>query len=138
MVNYQIVGIGGNLTRKVELFGEAKNVAKFSVAVNSGFGEHKKTAFVNCVSFQKSFHPKGWELLTGLDKGANLGVKGEFVTESYENKEGKKVSSLSLIVREFQMYGPKPEAGETGAAPVADKAKKVTTPVDDDDNQIPF
>ncbi|KKK96305.1 hypothetical protein LCGC14_2664050, partial [marine sediment metagenome] len=42
----------GNLTDKPELktFGGERSMAIFTIAINEGFGDKKKTYFINCVA----------------------------------------------------------------------------------------
>lgn len=137
MVNYQIIGLGGNLTQDVKVFGE--KVAKFGLAVNSGYGEKKKTAFLNCVAFSQGYNEKVWQLLVSLKKGTNVGIKGDLVTNTFGEGDEKK-STLELVVRDFQIFfsGPK-EA--TPVEPAVASAKKETAPnksQEEEDDQIPF
>lgn len=131
MANYQIVGFGGNLTSDVKVHNN--KVASFSLAVNSGWGEKKQTAFINCKAFSASFKEGPFKLLSGLTKGINVGIRGEFITESYE-KDGQKRSNLNFIVRSFDVYSQR-ETDTKTEAPVA--TKQVEVPQEETDD-IPF
>ncbi len=136
MANYQHCGLGGNLTQDVKVI--SPQVAKFSIAINSGYGENKKTTFINCVMFAKRFGAGGaWAMLTSLKKGTNVGLSGEFNTNSYTDKEGVKKSNLEFIVGQMQVYSSKPK--EDGSE-TSEKATSKSAPVDDagEDDQIPF
>ena len=61
--------------------------ARLTLAINSGYGDKKKTDYINCVAFNKT--AELLEQYTG--KGSKIGVEGRISTGSYENKEGKKV-----------------------------------------------
>jgi single-strand DNA-binding protein len=139
MTNYQVIALGGNLTRDVEVKGKELNLAKFSVAVSSGFGDKKKTAFVDCISF-KTKSEKSWEILTGLKKGTNVGVRGTLSTESWE-KDGVKRSALVLTVREFDVYSPREEAA-AASAEADTKPAKASKPApassEDEADDLPF
>lgn len=138
-VNYQIVGLGGNLTSDVKNI--SPKVVSFSIAVNSGYGEKRKTTYFNCVAFASTFHEKVWAVLTKLTKGTCLGVKGEFETNSYENKKGEKVSTLQLMVREFNVFmKPADEAGSVHTSQGASAKVGASAPVEDspEDSDIPF
>jgi len=102
-----------------------KSIGSFSVAVSQGWGDNKKTSWVNC----KMFNERAVKLAPFITKGTPVTVQGEFVLETWE-KDGVKNSQACCIVNSVQM-GQKKEGGS--AAPVA----KVAEPADMDDD-IPF
>jgi single-stranded DNA-binding protein len=135
-INYQLVGIGGNLTVDVKVFKDS--VAKFNIATNTGFGEKRNVAFINCVVFKNTLSEKSWELLTKLVKGSNIGVEGKFVTNSFE-KDGKKTSNLELLVSSFNLlYNKKStsESEETTSQEV--QPAKGKSQLETEEDEIPF
>jgi len=94
MSNLNSVHIQGNLTKDPEVFGSDKKVTRFTVAVNNGFGDHKTTAFVNCVAFGKT----GELIAEHFQKGKAIIVKGSLHTNRWETQEGEKRSSLEVQV----------------------------------------
>lgn len=138
-VNYQVVGLGGNLTSDVKNI--SPKVVSFSIAVNAGYGEKRKTTYFNCVAFSFNFHEKVWPVLAELKKGTCLGVRGDFETNSYENKKGEKVTSLQLVVKEFNVFmKPADEAGTTSTRQSTPAKVGASAPIDDstEDSDIPF
>ena len=82
----------GRLTRDCETFG---TVSKFSVAVDGGFGEHKRTDFINCKFFKRD------GLVTHLTKGKPVIVSGELQTEKWTDKSGNERTGFSIICRDI-------------------------------------
>ena len=80
----------GNLTRDPDVRYTTSNdpvcVAKFSLAINSGYGDNQRTAYPEIVVFGKQ--AENCERF--LSKGAKVCVSGEIQTGSYE-KDGNKI-----------------------------------------------
>lgn len=67
-------------------------VARFSIAIDSGFGDNKRTDFPSIVCFGKTA-----EICEKyLSKGSQVGVTGRLQTGSYE-KDGTKVYTTDVI-----------------------------------------
>ena len=99
----------GRLTKDPETFGSDKKVAKFTLAVDTGYGDYGYTFFANCVVFGK---------LVGvcedyLAKGKLVYVKTECKTDKWEDKEGNTKYSTSFNVRTMKMLGGKDEKPKT-------------------------
>lgn len=89
----------GRLTKDVELRytpGEGKAVTNFNMAVDDGFGEHKKTYFINVVVWGKTAE----SLVTYTHKGSKVAVQGKITTRSYDDKEGKKRYITEVVAQE--------------------------------------
>lgn len=101
------VNIIGNLTRDTELsYTTGQNqtaVCKFSVAVEDGWGEKKRTSFIPVVVFGKQAESCD----KYLRKGSKVGVTGRLQTDSYENKEGKKVYTWTVVAEATEFLTPK-------------------------------
>ena len=100
MSNLNSCNFQGNLTADPELKGSGeKKVAVFTIAVNSGYGEYKTTAFINCVVLDT----KGAEnAVAHLSKGQQIIVNGRMVTNKWEDKEsGDPRSRLELQLSRF-------------------------------------
>lgn len=82
-------------------------VAKFSLAVDDGYGEKKKTYFIPVTVFGKQAESCEKYLL----KGKKVAITGKIVTGSYE-KDGRKVNTTDVIAErvEFLEYGEKQES----------------------------
>ena len=91
--------------QEVRYTNAGKAVASFRLAVDSGYGDSKRTAFINCVAWEKTAEQIG----NTLGKGRRIIVSdGEWQTRSYENKEGKKVQVNECLVRKFEYDDAKP------------------------------
>ena len=77
----------GRLTRDPELryTGSETAVANFSLAVENGYGDGKKTDFINCVAWSKTaeFASKYFT------KGSMAIVAGRLTTRSWRDNSGK-------------------------------------------------
>ena len=85
------VTISGNVARDPELrmtAGKGTPVATTSIAVNDGYGENKKTYFVNIVVWGK----QGEFFANNVVKGQKVWVNGKLVINEYEAKDGTKRS----------------------------------------------
>lgn len=93
-----IVGIIGRLTRDPETkFTQAgKPVAKFSVAVDTGFGDRKATSFFDVVAWQKTaeFVDKYFK------KGAKIAITGRLNQDIWNDAKTNEKRSRIVIVAE--------------------------------------
>lgn len=90
----------GRLTKDVELRytpGEGKAVTNFNMAVDDGFGEHKKTYFINVVVWGKTAE----SLVTYTHKGSKVAVQGKITTRSYDAKDGTKRYVTEVIADQY-------------------------------------
>ena len=87
----------GRLTREPEMFGQKSKFARFCLAVDRSYGEDE-TDFFNCVSFgkQAEFVEKY------LKKGIKVLVTGRLQNNSFEDKQGNKVTSTQIITEEIE------------------------------------
>lgn len=101
-------------------------VANFSVAVTEGYGDKKKTHWVDCALWGK----QGEALAPYLTKGQQVAISGEFgmreATDKYAAAPTCRVAQISLV-------GGKKEAARPD--PAAKPAQSGGTDMDDD---IPF
>lgn len=84
----------GRLTRDVD-YRELQNgsaVAKFTIAVDDGWGEARKTYFPNITVWGKS----AISCSSCLHKGSQVGIVGKLTTGSYE-KDGRKVYTTDVV-----------------------------------------
>ena len=81
-------------------------VAKFSLAVDDGYGDKKKTYFIPVTVFGKQAE----SCEKYLAKGRRVAITGRIVTGSYE-KDGNKVYTWGVIADrvEFLEFGEKKE-----------------------------
>ena len=87
----------GRLTRDAEIFGQKTKVARFCLAVDRTYGEDE-TDFFNCVSFgkQAEFVEKY------LKKGTKILITGRLQNNSYEDKQGNKVTATQIITEDIE------------------------------------
>jgi single-strand DNA-binding protein len=100
MSGYINVTVIGTLGKDPELrsTGSGKRVASFSVAVDQGYGENKKTEWVNIIAWEKLA-----ELAEKyLKKGKTIAVSGTLQTSSWEDKAtGQKRYKTEVVARDI-------------------------------------
>lgn len=88
----------GRLTDKVELrysTGDSQTaVGTFSLAVDDGYGDRKKTSFFRCTAFGKT--AEALEKYVG--KGTKIAVSGRPRQDTWTDKEGHNRSSVGFII----------------------------------------
>jgi single-strand DNA-binding protein len=83
----------GNLTAdpQIRYTQSGKAVARFTLAVNEGYGENKRTDFPTIIVWGKTAETIG----NSLHKGSKVAVNGKITTSSYE-KNGQKVYTTEV------------------------------------------
>ena len=76
----------------------SKCIGSFSLPVESGWGDNKKTAWVTC----KMFGERAEKLAQYLTKGSQVSVTGSFQLDEWE-KDGVKHSRPVIIVNDMQL-----------------------------------
>ena len=107
----------GRLTRdpEVKYTNGGHAVASFSVAVDSGFGDNKRTDFVPIVVWRKLAETCG----NNLTKGRRVLVEGSLNIRSYEAKDGSgKRYATEVIAQNVEFLDSRQSApgGASGAA----------------------
>lgn len=100
------VNIIGRLTKEIELRYISTNntaVVSFTIAVDDGFGDKKKTYFINCQAWAKTAE----NISTFFSKGDLIGVSGKLATRSWDDNEGKKHYVTEIVVNEFSFCNGK-------------------------------
>ena len=93
MSNLNQVILQGNLVADPKLFGDENKVARFTIAVNNGFGDYEDTTFVDCVAFKA----QAIVIAKHLSKGKQVIVRGTLIQNKWEDKEtGKNRSKLEV------------------------------------------
>jgi len=98
----------GNITKEPELkFIPASGMAvcKFGLALNEGYGDKKKTYFINCTAFGKTAEA----VANYTNKGSKVGIESRVQTGSYDNKQGVKVYTTDFIVDKIEFLDSKKE-----------------------------
>ena len=117
MADLNSVALTGRLTADPELkeFGEGKQVANFSLAVN----EYKKEGG-DAVSFiPVTVWNKQAEVAKNfLNKGSQVAIKGRFQQQRWE-KDGQKRSKIQVICESLTLLGSKKQESAEPAASVS-------------------
>lgn len=124
----------GSLGRNSEtkVIGDTK-VTKFSVANNTGYGEKKKTQWIECDLWGN----RGEKLANYLVKGQAVLVYGEIELHEYQAKDGTNKASLKCRVTDVELLGKKSENGNSEEkVEVKPAGTEKTGPEFDDD--VPF
>jgi len=84
----------GRLSRDPQFFGEGdKQRAVFSIAYNRGRDEKRKANFIDAIAWGKRA-----DIMRDFTKGMGIFVTGDLEQDSYENKDGVKVSRVQVNV----------------------------------------
>jgi single-strand DNA-binding protein len=126
--------VTGALGRDAELktLPSGKNVLEFSIAVNSGYGDNKKTYWWKA----KIFGDRAAKLVEHFVKGTKLLVEGVPELREYQARDGSGIKiSPEIFVTDFEFIGGKKEQTSDNAFAGAGFA-----PANDaeDDSEIPF
>lgn len=128
----------GRLTRDIDVRYAAqtqKAVARFTLAIDDGYGENKKTNFISIVAFGKT--AENLEKFSG--KGLRIAINGHIQTGSYE-KDGQKFYTTDVIADriEFIDWKGKSDAERAAAAPLAADQEGVPQGFAEIEEDIPF
>ena len=98
----------GRLTKKPEVRYNANNIAicRFNIAIDRPKAKDKEeseTDYPTCVCFNNV----AVNLVKYQDKGSLLAISGRLQTGSYDDKDGKKVYTTEVMVKEIQFLSSK-------------------------------
>lgn len=118
----------GRLVKDPELrhTDSGKAVLSFTVASDKGYGDEKKTDFINCVAWGNTAE----FINRNFEKGQMITVDGRISTRTWEGQDGKKNYVTEILVGEAHFCGAKPQKVES----VADEL----TPLDNIPDDLPF
>ena len=145
MSGYCSVVVVGNLGKDPEIrsTGSGKKVASFSLAVDQGYGDNKKTEWVNCLAWEKLA-----ELTERfLKRGKTVALSGYLQTSSWEDKQsGQKRYKTEVVARDitFMDSGSRSDGGTRQAPAPRQQAApqaRATAPAEDafiSDDDLPF
>lgn len=105
-----------------------KPVTSWSLAVDSGYGDHKKTTWVDC----QLWGERGQKIAGHLHKGDRLGVSGEITLDEYIGRDGSKQKTLKLRVNEVTLCSDKREVAKKQTRPAPTQTDNFV------DDAIPF
>ena len=124
----------GRLTREPELrhLEMDKSVCGFTIAIDNGYGDNKRTDFVNCVAWNKTA-----EFVTKyFTKGKMIIVIGRIATQSWETQDGHKRYVTEVIANEVN-FGETKAARQTGTQQSMQDDNGFI-PLDENDDDLPF
>ena len=129
----------GRLTKDPELRftpGTGNSVTSFSMAVDDGFGDNKKTYFFNVVVWGKSAEA----VANYTQKGSKVLVNGKLTTRSYDANDGTKRYVTEVVADSFngiEFLDNKNKNNENASAGTGSvEYEPDITPIDDGD--MPF
>jgi single-strand DNA-binding protein len=108
-MNFNFVCVAGNLTQTPELrtTNSGKSVCDLRLAVNTKRGPTEETLYIDVIVWGVTAET----CCKYLAKGRNVAVKGRLKDDSWENKEGQKVSK-TVIVSDDVIFGHNPNKSE--------------------------
>ena len=109
------VSLIGNLAKDPELrYTTGQNqtaVGRFTVAVEDGYGDKKRVAWIPVLTFGKQAE----NCEKYLSKGSQVGVQGRIQTGSYE-KDGQRFYTTDVIADRIELLGSASKQSDTPAA----------------------
>lgn len=127
MIALQLLGRLGR-DAEVKTLESGKKLINFSIAVDTGWGENKKTLWVECSKFGENT-----AVALYLTKGTQVHVAGEPSLNTYTNKDGKDVTTLRLNCQQITLCG-----GKQDSQPAASSDFTKATVLPDTDSSLPF
>jgi single-strand DNA-binding protein len=134
-----ILAATGNIGKDAEIrhTPAGDQVAQFSFALSSGYGEKAVTTWLNCSLWGK----RAETLAPMLLKGTQIAITGELTNRSYADKSGVNKFSLELRVNDITLLGkkqselsaPREQSKSNGYQP-----QKADASFDEMDSSIPF
>lgn len=130
------VNLIGRLTRDPDVRYNQNQmaVARFSIAINNGYGDNERTDYPSIVVFGKQAE----NCEKYLSKGRLVAVSGRIQTGSYTNKDGATVYTTDVVANrvEFLEWGDRERQG--GQAAQATQAEAVPQGFQELEEDLPF
>ena len=131
----------GRLTKDPELryTNNKTPVCSFTIAVNNGYGEKQQTDFINCVAWNKTA-----EFVTKyFIKGRMIIIAdGRISTRSWETQDSKRAYATEVVANEVNFgeskTSPQLNTPQTAAQPPMQDDDDDFTPLDEEDDDLPF
>ena len=129
-----ILSATGNIGRDAELrhTPAGDQVAQFSFALTSGYGDKAITTWINCNLWGK----RAETLAPMLTKGTQIGVTGELTNRPYKDKQGNEKYSLELRVNDITLLGKRSENNVQETR--TERKAEPSLPNDNFEDDIPF
>lgn len=109
------VNLIGRLTKdpEVRYTPEQLAIARFTLAIDDGYGEKKRTNFIPIIVFGKTAE----NCEKYIAKGRQVAIEGKIQTGSFENKEGQKVYTTEVVANRVEFIGNKAENASSDGIP---------------------
>ena len=106
---FNLVILTGRLTADPELktTPNGVSVCSFSIANEVGYGESKKTAFINIVAWRGT----GEFVSKHFSKGNMIGIEGAIQTRNYQDKNGNNRTAFEVVANNVQFVESKRSEG---------------------------
>ena len=104
---------------------------KFNLAINTKYKDNKRTDFIPIVTFAGLAE----NCEKYLSKGSKIAVVGALRIEPYEDSQGTKRTSISVIADEVEFLGAKKEDGTPKEAYKTPELKMLS---EEESNTLPF
>ena len=104
----------GRVTKEIEMRETTSNMicARFSLAVDTGYGDKKKTSFLNMTAWGKTAEALG----KYATKGTKLIVESQAIQNQYQDKNGNNVNTVNFNVVNFEFAESKNANANGGQA----------------------
>ena len=113
--------------------GAGKMLGRWTMAIDSGYGERKQTIWLDCTMFGD----RGAKLAEMINKGDRIGVSGELGIREHEGK-----TYITLNVRDVTLLTPKDQRQESAPRQQAQRPQREQPASGggsiQDDSDIPF
>ena len=131
----------GRLTKDPELryTNNKTPVCSFTIAVNNGYGEKQQTDFVNCLAWNKTAEFVAKYFIKGR---MIIIADGRISTRSWETQDGKRAYATEVVANEVNFgeskTSPQLNTPQTAAQPPMQDDDDDFTPLDEEDDDLPF
>lgn len=132
MPNHALCVLTGHIGKveEIKFLSTGDPVLRFSLAVNTGYGEKKVCSWYDCSLFGK----RAEKIATMLHKGQPITVIGEPSIRKWESN-GKSGTAVSVRVADIVLLGSRADADDR---PRDTQAEQDPMPAPTDDSSIPF
>ena len=141
---FNIIVLSGRLTDDPELksTNSGLSVCNFTVANDVGYGDNKKTNFVNVTCWRG----KAEFVCKHFKKGNMIGIEGQLQVRKYQDNDGKDRYSTEVVANNIQFMEKKQEQNQPSDAfnNFVDQNKDIANFIDSDfvpipdDSDMPF
>jgi len=131
-----LIVIQGRLCKPPELRNTQSGipVASFTLANDTGAGEHKQTLFADCVAWRGLAET----IAKYCEKGQMINVSGKLCCREWTDKEGTKRKSYEIKVDDFSFCGDKKKESDGSNSFQSPVAGSDFAELEDDDGDLPF